>query len=121
MTIGYLQVIQNMFRLTSEDRIGIHYITQKQALGRRPAARTRQIACRDDLLELSGRIPASPDIYQGADNGPHHVAQETVGTDPETQNIAATAPLRTIYMAYIGLVVRVELGERGKIVIPQQA
>lgn len=107
-------------RRLHSDAFGINHVAQEQPLSGRAAARKRQVSGRQDAFELLGRVSAASHVDQRADYGAYHVAQETVGAYGEDEHITLAAPLGARHMTYVGLVVGVEFGERGEVVVPQK-
>ena len=66
----------------------------------------------DDLAEFFDRHLVAAHLNEGADDGTHHVAQETVGSDGEYPLVVIlTFPLGVGDAAVVGLDIGVQLGE----------
>ena len=74
----------------------------------------------DDFLEVFERETAPPHFEQGADDGAHHVAQETVRLDGEDELAAGVLPTGFHEVADVGLHVGVQLGETGEVLVPRE-
>ena len=99
----------------------VNHVREKQPLGRRAGARPRQVAALDDRAEPVGRVTSAPHVDQRAYQRPHHIPQKPVRTDRETHRAAGVdRPDGLLHTADVGLVVRIELGERGEVVVRGQ-
>ena len=74
----------------------------------------------DDLAEFFDSHLVAADFDEGADDGAHHVAQESIGSDGEYPLVTLLGPLGMGDAAIIGLDVGVELGEGSEVGIVQQ-
>ena len=71
----------------------------------------------DDGAELLQSHAPLPYLQQGADDGPHHVAQETVGLDAEHQQTVLFKPTRLHDLAVVGLHLGMNLRETCKVLV----
>ncbi len=71
----------------------------------------------DDGAELFQGHTPFPYLQQGADDGPHHVAQETVGLDTEHQQTVLLKPTRFHDLAVVGLHLSMDLRETRKVLV----
>ena len=69
----------------------------------------------DDGAEFFQTHLAFAHLQQSADDGPDHVAQETVGFDAEHQQSVLFQPLCLHDLAVVGLHLGVQLAEAGKV------
>ena len=71
----------------------------------------------DDGTELLQAHAPLPYLQQGADDGPHHIAQETVGLDAEHQQTVLLKPSRLHNLAVVGLHLGMHFREAREVLI----
>ena len=81
-----IYLLKSVKYLTFKHVRRIDHIAQEKPLRRGAATRARQVAAFNDLAELLRGIAPAPHVDQRPDQRPHHVAQETVGTDRKAEH-----------------------------------
>ena len=115
-----------VFILSCEDAnrdyglIGIGDVPEEEGVAGHGGAGGAAVFAFDDLAEFIHSHLVAAHLYEGADDGAYHVAQETVGGDGEHPLFALSGPLGVGDMAVVGLDVGVQLGEGGEVGIVQQ-
>lgn len=102
------------------DWIGIGDVPQKKSLRWHGSAGCTAVLALDNLAKLLYVNHMAANINECADDGAHHIAQESVGSDCEHPLLALTAPLGECDAAIIGGNVGVKLAETREVGVAEQ-
>ena len=114
----------NLFNLLNilKNGVGIGDVPEEEGVAGHGGASGAAVLALDDVAEFFNRHFVAAYLDEGADDGAHHIAQETVGTDGEYPLAVILAfPLGVGDTAVVGLDVGVQLGEGGEVDIVQQS
>ena len=103
------------------DFIWICDVGEEEGVARNALTSGTTVFLLDNFAELVDGQSAAPYIDHRADNGPNHVAKETVGRDfKHKRSVFTSLPLCLHDAAVVGLDVGVEFGEGGEVGVVEE-
>ena len=102
--------------------VGIRHVCQEQRVAGHGHSCGATVFLLDDFTELLDGEHATSHIEEGADNGTHHVAEETVGGDGELPLERGNLfPFGVCDLAVVRLHVGVEFGKGGEVCVVEES